>query len=103
MIDSSIFNNSQIHDYEIESVTIDNYDANIYMNLKDPSFHKVEAVIHHFLNFEMSHKEPWGAGIYAVSSSIQTKKDYHILTIELNSGDKISIQYSGEIEIKAER
>lgn len=93
-----LIQNSGLHDFELVSLTIDYTKATIILDvispLTDYISHSFYISIHNFLHFSASHQEPWGGGKYIYTSDVQTTgTDTYRITLQLNSGDLILIDY----------
>lgn len=89
-----LISNSAIHDYELNEISI-NYVKNnvkLIISLYPEQIQIIQ--IDNFINFEISHNEPWGTGKYINYSEIDytSNKESYFISIELNSGDIIKIQ-----------
>lgn len=84
--------NSQLHDYEIFNIIICYVEAWVTIQLQSPHNIDFEIRIKDFTYFNFTHNEPWGMGIYVVSSNIEEVDSNSLrLFIELNSGDCIEV------------
>ncbi len=84
---------SGLHDYNVTAVNIDNDKAVVEIVMNAPSQNRVSLFIEDFTALDISHKEPWGKGTYIASADIQRTWDTNLLTLELNSGDHINIEF----------
>ena len=82
-----------LHDFEILDLNI-NY-SSAYINIYLCSSNNISYClkVQEFKKFQINHEEPWGTGIYINASELLFNKNhmYYELTLELNSGDEISV------------
>jgi hypothetical protein len=102
MNESKLISDSGLHDYKLRSVRIDNDTSVIEIALTDLHKKRVNILIEKFTDLKISNREPWGKGTYIVSSDIRQIKDAVIMTIELNSGDIIHIEFWGSITLNTD-
>lgn len=92
--------NSGLHDYEVVNISVDYKGATVSIQMKDGSGIEVLMKISQTEFVRLTNDKPWGEGNYVCSSSIDEKNDgKKVFEIQLNSGDELSIQYSGDIYI----
>ena len=84
---------TRLHDYELISLSIDYSASRLVIMLKDFNGASAGLEICPFLELDLTHNEPWGKGSYIVSSEIVVKDDKKELSLELNSGDSITVKY----------
>ena len=89
-----IAQNSGLHDYTVEDITVDYKAGQIKLHLLTPALKPCKIKIDRFSEFSIQNEAPWGEGCYIAWSDVQPvdKNIYH-LEIGLNSGDEIHIAF----------
>ena len=98
---AKLISDSGLHDYKVISVRIDYDTSAVEIALNDLHQKRVNIVIEKYTDLKISNRELWGKGTYIVSSDIRQINDVTIMTIELNSGDIISIEFLGSITLNS--
>lgn len=89
--------NSALADFEITDIQINNLSSELSLICVDPTLQECKFVIGKVLSFSYEHKEPWGKGSYVASSFVEYRDATCKLIIELNSGDKIVVEFEQEL------
>ncbi|WP_160636851.1 hypothetical protein [Pseudoflavonifractor sp. 60] len=86
----------KLHDHAIEDIAVDYKNGQITVQLLTPDLKPLELQIEDFSEFFIQNHAPWGRGHYISWSDLQPIDGNHYqLDLELNSGDRIRIVFSG--------
>ena len=85
--------NSGLHDYLLETISVDYGRGFVTMELKTPRGADCMLRIGKFRRLYISRTAPWGPGSYILASDVEkSEADGYTLTMQLNSGDEIMVE-----------
>lgn len=86
--------NSGMHDYRLDGITVDYEAGTALLFFKDPMGRDAELAVEGLLSVEMTREERWGKGTYVCYSNEADGENHtRVLEFELNSGDRIVVRY----------